>query len=193
MNPKVFKIVFLSLVILTALVPVSFAQQTDDTAQTVQNEQVMGEEDRLPFMQTEETAVSKESGSSLLLVFRTLGAMVLIVGLIFFGAWGLKKMGFGNLKTASVENAPDLTILSSVSLGSGRTISTVRFGERVLLVGSTAQSFTLLADESDNETEFSGTPRSVAEMLAEENDSFAAELMQAEDNLENWQRQGETI
>ena len=120
--------------------------------------------------------------------------MLLIVGLIFFGAWGLKKLGFGNSKAKSVEDAPDLDdSYHSVSLGSGRTISTVRFGERILLVGSTAQSFTLLADESDKETSGNSKPRSVAEMLAEENDSFEDEFARAETNLSDWTAEGDKI
>lgn len=181
------KIIFF-LVIFAATFSVCPAQDAAN-----QNAENQNNYERLPFMQNENNsgAANSEPGSGGLIV-RTLGAMVLIVGVIFFGAWGLKKLGFGNLKTDSAEDVPDLAILSSVSLGGGRTISTVRFGEKILLVGSTAQSFTLLADgDTDNEIASLNQPRSVAQMLAEENDSFSAALEKAEFDFADWSEKGE--
>jgi flagellar biogenesis protein FliO len=75
--------------------------------------------------------------------------------------------------------------LTSVSLGNGRTISTVRFGERILLVGSTAQNFTLLAEEALKPAETSLLQtRSVAELLDEEVADFDAEFERAEARLD---------
>ncbi len=133
----------------------------------------MGENDRLPFMESEQNASGGEVGSGGLLL-RAVGSMALIVGLIFVAAWGLKKYGFTGIKSAAGTDDPELTVISTVSLGSGRSISTVRFGEKILLVGSTAQSFTLLADSAANGTpappaaQSESGPRSVAELLAEE-------------------------
>ena len=185
--------IFSGLLIFFAAFSAGFAQETA-TQNQVQNQteqrqsaETFGENDRLPFMQTTDSPANNEPSSGGLLI-KTLGAMFLIVGLIFFGAWGLKKLGFGNFKTAAAEDAPDLTILTSISLGSGRTISTVRFGDRTLLVGSTAQSFTLLAEDAENEfLSETDKPRSVAEMLAAESEiSFADELAEAEMNLSDW-------
>ena len=188
-----FKKILYSLLVLTALTSAGYAQNQDKHQMPVQPTEVLGENDRLPFMQTENAAANNEPSSGGLLI-RTLGAMILIVGLIFFGAWGLKKMGIGNFKSDPGDDAPNLAILSSVSLGSGRTISTVRFGERILLVGSTAQAFTLLADESEIEMPIDKKTRSVAEMLAEESgDSFASELVRAELNFDDRQAKGERI
>ena len=194
MKLSLFKNLIACVLLLTAFAPAFFAQDASENQEEVkQNTQTLGENERLPFMRTEDSAANSEPGSGGLLI-RTLGAMLLIVGLIFFGAWGLKKLGFGNLKSNSAENAPDLTILSSVSMGSGRTISTVRFGERILLVGSTAQSFTLLADDTEDEPVSKIQPRSVAEMLAEESENdFASELAQAEMNFDVWNKKGEQI
>ena len=119
--------------------------------------------------------------------------MLLIGGLIFFGAWGAKKLGFGNSNSNGLPGDLDLAILSSVSLGNGRTISTVRFGERVLVVGSTPQSFTLLAEDVSGEKVSQRTSRSVAEMLAEENDSFGDEFERAQTELNSRQEKGATI
>ncbi len=141
-------------------------------------------------MQTEQNSESQEPGSGGLLL-KTLGAMLLIVGLIFFGAWGAKKLGFGGIRSSV--NDGDLAILSSVSLGNGRTILTVRFGERVLVVGSTPQSFTLLAEDAGNDKDLLQNSRSVAEMLAEETGSFDDTFEQAQNRLNGWDGRSERI
>jgi flagellar biogenesis protein FliO len=148
-----------------------------------QNTEIMGEDDRLPFMQNQESQAAQEPGSGSLLL-KTLGAMLIVVGLIFGGAWGLKKLGFGNFNQKNAADDLDLAILTSVSLGSGRTISTIRFGERILLVGSTAQNFTLLAEESKPDAVSLLQTRSVAELLDEEETAFVAEFAKAEARLD---------
>ena len=191
MKLSFLKKIICCLLLFAAFTPPCSAQETNPNQPASQNSEVSGEYENLPFMKTEAVAQNETSSGSLLL--RTLGAMLLIVGLIFFGAWGMKKLGFGNIKSNSAEDAPELTILSSVSLGGGRTISTIRFGEKILLIGSTAQSFTLLADDAENETDSKIKPRSVAEMLAGETDPFADRLMQAELDLDAWETKGEKI
>lgn len=172
------KLVILFLLLLSA--PVYFAQ---NSAQPTPNQpEVMGDDDRLPFMQNDQTQSMPEPSSGGLLL-KTLGAMMLIVGLIFGGAWGAKKLGFGNSNSKGSEDDLNLTVLHSVSLGSGRTISTVRFGERVLLVGSTAQAFTLLAEEKSGAPASLLQSRSVAEMLGEEIIPFEFEFNKAEARL----------
>ena len=181
---------FLGLLFVVAgLAQIGFAQQnqaqtlpTQQTTQTTaQNLEPLGEDEAIPFMREQEKEAQASGVTTGGLLVKTLGAMLLIVGLIFFGAWGLKKVGFNPLKKQADADVPDLSVLSSVSLGTNRTLSVVKFGERVLLVGSTAQSFTLLADKGEmtaDEEEFSSSnPRSVGEMLAEEsasNDTKAA-------------------
>ena len=143
-------------------------------------------DDRLPFMQTEQTATAPAEPSNAGLMIKSLGAMLLIVGLIFFGAWGLKKFGFGGFKAKDSADTLTLSIVSTLSVGTNCSLSVVQFGQRTLLVGSSPQSFTLLADET-NEAEYSATnSRSVAEMLAEEN-SFAEELQR---KIDFWTEKG---
>lgn len=156
-------------------------RQTQPAAPAAQSAEPLGENETIPFMRQQEKEAQTSGVSTGGLMVKTIGAMLLIVGLIFFGAWGLKKVGFNPLKKEAAGDAPDLSVLSSVSLGTNRTLSVVKFGRRVLLVGSTAQSFTLLADKGEmtaDEEEFStSNPRSVGEMLAEEaasNDTKAA-------------------
>jgi flagellar biogenesis protein FliO len=158
------KSIVLKLVLLFALAPVALAQSPEITRP----------DDRLPFMQSEQTATAPEPGNAGLFL-KSFGAMLLIVGLIFCGAWGLKKFGYGKFKTDESADAPTLSVLSTLSVGTNCSLSIIQFGQRTLLVGSTPQSFTLLADET-NEADFSpANSRSVGEMLAEEK-SFADEL-----------------
>ncbi len=192
MKFKTFQTTLFFLFVLAILAPGFSAQEKEADSKTETQVEVLKENEGLPFMQKKTTPALKQTSSGGYLL-KTLGATFLILGLIFFGAWGLKKLGLGNFKTNDDDSAPDLTILSSVSPGSGRTLSVVRFGERTLLVGSTAQSFTLLADESDENPPFEGNPRSVAEMLAEDNASFDDELKQAEQRFSWAQNQGGQI
>lgn len=162
--------------------------------------QPLGEDERIPFMQSDETAKQSDVGGGSL-ILRTFGAMLLIVGLIFFGAWILKRSGYGASPAKMLSDAPELVLLTSVSMGNGKTISTVRFGEKILLVGATAQSFTLLAEDfkTENLTAETGeefnfqNPRSVAELLAEENFDFESEFANARERLRHFEEKGERI
>ena len=142
--------------------------------------------DRLPFMaestRQEEQAAPSTGG----LMLRTLGALLLIVGLIAAAAWGLRRFG-GARFGKPVEDAPSLSVLNSVALGDKRSIAVIRFGERTMLIGSTAQSITLLAEETTQP--LASTLPSVAEMLGEpEAIAFADQLAAAEigEQLESW-------
>lgn len=178
------KLLILPALLLLALAPHCLAQETPQpAAPNQQAAEIMGEDDRLPFMQNQETQAVPETSSGGLL-FKTLGAMLLVVGLIFGGAWGAKKLGLGNFSPKHAEDDVNLKVLTSVSLGSGRTISTIRFGERVLLVGSTAQSFTLLAEEEKPHDASPLPTRSVAEMLDEEMIPFDTEFAKAQARLD---------
>lgn len=170
------------------------AQETaNQTQQTTQNAEIMGENDSLPFMQNDRNSASAEPTSGGLLL-KTLGSMFLIIGLLFVGAWGAKKYGLFGAKAIIAEDAPDLKIMSSVTVANGQMISAVRFGERVLLVGSTANSFTLLAEEFDeDENLIEKKPKSVSDLLAEENASFGKELKTAQNRLNVWNEKGSKI
>lgn len=142
------------------------------------------ESDRLPFMAEEQRASDPPSAAGLLA--RTFGALLLIVGLIVAGAWGLKKFG-GARFGAAAEDAPPLRVVSTVPLGDKRSLAVVRFGTRTLLVGCTPQAMTLLAEEKltdeGNRADGAGNEppfRSVADLLSSDDpDAFAAELAQA--------------
>ena len=176
------KIILLTLLLLLAW-KTTTAGQSQPPAGRVPPE-TLGENERLPFMteHSEDGSANStaEPGTGGLL-FRTLGALLLIGGLIFAAAWGFKKFGAGTFGRVALD-APDLAVISTVSLGTNRSLAVVRFGAQTLLIGATAQSLTLLAAENPLiEQEFTGYPtRSVAELLAAGIDdgeiSFAAEL-----------------
>ena len=176
-------------VVWVALTPLAPAQTPAEKAPEnapAESAQTSASDDRLPFMPHEEARGTADSVGTGGIILKTFGAMLIIVGLIFFAAWGLKKFGFGP-KASADSDAPELAIVSTVTVGSGRTISSIKFGSRVLLVGSTPQSFTLLADSSDGADDdpfpaASASPRSVAELLEAE-DSFEKEFAKADAGL----------
>lgn len=172
------------LLMFCVLASTGVSQAPETNKPETQATEQMGENDRLPFMQTAETGDPAEPSSSGLLI-KTIGAMLLVVALIFAGAWVAKKAGFGGTKVSVSEDNPALAVLTSVSMGSGRTISTVRFGDRFLLIGVTPQAITLLAEETKDVPLQSS--RSVAEMLAEENGSFVDEFENARARLGLWE------
>lgn len=135
----------------------------------------MGENDRLDFMLAEEVERPQEPSSSGL-VIKSVGALALIIALLFVGTWSLRKLGFGGKKPTAGADQVNLAIVSSIAMGGGRTLSTIQFGDRILLVGATAQSFTLLAEELPFENDFTENPRSVADLLAGDDRSFEEEL-----------------
>lgn len=138
------------------------------------------EAERLPFTLDEAKGASVEAPSASGLLLRTLGALLLIVGLIVGAGWGLRRFGGARFGAARKE-APELTVLSSVSLGNRRSLAIVRFGERNLLIGTTGEAVTLLATEEvlGGETH-APVPRSVADLLkANEAKEFEEELKAA--------------
>jgi flagellar protein FliO/FliZ len=151
--------------------------------QTVAPVEDKGVNDRLPFMADSEKESHEPAPSATGLLLRTLGALLLIVGLIVAAAWGMKRFG-GARFGAPKEDAPALAVLNSIALGERRSVAILRFGERTLLIGSTPQAVTLLAETV---TEHSA-PRmqSVADMLGQTSlsESFADELTSAEIGLD---------
>lgn len=177
MRTSFFTYLVCAIAMFLAAAPVVLAQNTPPATANQPAAEVMTEDDRLPFMQSEDSPAPREPSSSGL-VIKSIGALVLVIGLLFFGTWTLKKLGFGGKKATNGEEM-NLAIISSIAMGGGRTISTIQFGERVLLVGATAQNFTLLAEENPVDAITGRNPMSVAEMLADEGMSFEEEFAMA--------------
>ncbi|HYE74505.1 MAG TPA: hypothetical protein VEF04_14295, partial [Blastocatellia bacterium] len=99
--------------------PTSSPAPTQASATTPQNNSVntqsappaSTDNDRLPFMIEERQEAPAPSGAGL--IMRTLGALMLIVGMIAAGAWALKKYGGSRFGSASPD-APALQVMSSV-------------------------------------------------------------------------------
>lgn len=161
---------------------------TDSRSPQSENRPQSGDE-RLPFMAADRERTGELSGaeqpSVAGLLLRTLGALLLIVGMIVFATWWLRRYGGARFGRA-VKDAPVLEVLSTVPLGERRSLSVVRFGSSTLLIGSTAQGLTLLATEAqanDEPKEESRVPArvSVADLLEREAaPDFAHELAQAD-------------
>lgn len=179
--PKIFSLLMLVLTLATFSI-FSVGQEAPKPIEQPVAAEPLGENDRIPFMVSEEGAVTAEPSSTGLLL-KTLGSMALIIGLIFAAAWAAKKLGYGSAKTVDPDSQIALSVLTSVSLGNGRNISAIRFGSRTLLVGSTPQAFTLLAEDEKNDELQKATPRSVAEMLADDNISFEDHFEKASSQL----------
>lgn len=107
------------------------------------------------------------------LLARTAGALIIVLGLIIGGAVLLRRFGLAKA-SPTMGDAPELVVLSSVTLGRERSLSVVRFGSRTLLIGSTPHAVTLLTEEENEEPAPVG---SVADLL---NEDFAAELERAD-------------
>jgi flagellar protein FliO/FliZ len=130
--------------------------------------------DRRSFLADERSEIAASAPSAGSLLLRTLGALLLIIGLVVASAWALKRVGgarFGSPR----EDAPELAVIATVALGDRRSIAAVRFGERTLLLGSTSQGITLLATEEGTPRSFQPPVRSVADLLqASEEQTVAA-------------------
>jgi flagellar biosynthetic protein FliO len=147
-------------------------------------------DDHIPFMADTRAVTETEGPSAAGLLVRALGALLIIVGLIAAGGWGLRRLG-ATRSTGQRADAPDLAVLATVPLGDRRALAVVRFGERVLLIGSTSQSITLLATEEANRPE-ELRARSVADLLRTEAGSFDHELMMAT-KRGDWAESGEEV
>lgn len=140
------------------------------------------EDDKLAFMNTPERDPRESAPGAGGLLLRTFAALLLIVGLIVAAAWTLKRLGGARFGTPK-DNAPELAVLNSLSLGDKRSLSIVRFAGRTILLGSTAQSLTLLAEIDVEERQ--PVSRTVAELLCDdESQSFADELLSAANSID---------
>lgn len=126
--------------------------------------------ERLPFMKQGPAESSSEAPSAGGLLLRTFGALLLVLGLLVAAAWGLRRFGGGRFAGGPAAEV-DLAVIATLPLGERRSVSAVRFGDQVLLLGATAQTVTLLAKSARPVVEPpSAQPRmrSVAELLAED-------------------------
>ncbi len=121
----------------------------------------------LPFKLNDRQVLATEAPSAGGMLLRTFGALLLIVGCIAAAGWGLRYFGLINFGKQQSE-AAGLKVLDTVPLGERRTLTLVKFGERTLLIGSTPQGLTLLAEqaeETEPEANYRPTVRTVTDLL----------------------------
>lgn len=121
----------------------------------------------LPFKLNDRNQLATETPSAGGMLLRTFGMLALIVGFIAAAGWGLRYFGIINFGKQQSE-AAGLKVLDTVTLGERRTLTLVKFGERTLLIGSTPQGLTLLAEQSDEvppEVNYRPTVRTVTDLL----------------------------
>ena len=91
----------------------------------IRAEQAPAANDRLPFMADSQRDNLDQAPSTGGLLLRTVGALLLIVGLILAASWGMKRFA-GARFGAPKEDAPQLAILNSLSLGDKKSLAIVR-------------------------------------------------------------------
>lgn len=130
----------------------SATSSTDSTSATTET-QATGQikptdsdsDDRLPFMTASQDGADGDQPSSLGLLARTFGALLLVIGLLIASVWCLRRIKGGPF-TSSNEDA-HLSVLKSVAIGDRRSLIVVRFDDKTLLLGATPQSITVLASD----------------------------------------------
>jgi flagellar biogenesis protein FliO len=134
----------------------------------------------LPFMAAGARHESEsEAPSAVGLLARTIGALLVVLGLAVGGGWLLRRLSGARFGAAEAGPA-GLRLISTLSLGERRTLSVVSFGGRTLLIGSTAQTISLLAEADDEEgVEAAALARPVADLLRD-SDSFEGRLAAAD-------------
>jgi flagellar biosynthetic protein FliO len=122
----------------------------------------------LPFKLNERQQLATEAPSAGGMLLRTFGALLLIVGLIAAAGWALRHFGVINFGKQH-SDAAGLKVLDTVQLGDRRTLTLVKFGERTLLIGSTPQGLSLLAEQAEElelpQGDYMPTVRTVTDLL----------------------------
>jgi flagellar biosynthetic protein FliO len=115
------------------------------------------EDDTIPFMKREAERAKFASGDGFALG-RALGALLLVLGLLAFGVFLVKR--FGPNRTPAQSAPVAVAVLKSVPLGDRRALLVVHFAGKNLLLGSTPHGISLL--DSDDDLAPAAAPTSVA-------------------------------
>ena len=85
-------------------------------------------------------------GISLFSIFRTIGTLGLMIGLMFLLARFARRRQIKPLGKATGEGIGEIHIVAKRSLGQHSSISVVRIGKRVLVVGQSAHQVNVLSE-----------------------------------------------
>lgn len=118
------------------------------------------------LLASEEPQTVAEAPNLVASLFRMLGALGIVLGLILLGFWLLKRFGKTWNKTTNSLN-PGVEILNQRSIGHRRQLMVVRWEGRRLLLGATPESIHTLASEIDTEgmTETESFGRELSEAI----------------------------
>lgn len=100
--------------------------------------------DSLPFMK-EDPQNPTEQITGFGLFVRTIGALLIILGLLVSGTWLMRRSSAIGLNVSTDESS--LTVISTKNIGEKQSLSVVKFGNKTLLLGTTTQSINVLAME----------------------------------------------
>lgn len=97
-------------------------------------------------------------------VLITLGYLCLLLGIIFFAYWLMKKLGFHGMGVHAGKNAPQL--MSRLMLGNRQSVAVVRYREKDMVIGVTENNINLIREfEAEDSEPESGERRSFASLL----------------------------
>lgn len=162
--------------------------QAEPAKEQEEKPQPMKANERIPFMAEDQPETTKASTEGSVWM-NVLGAIAIVLGLLFVGTWLIKKFGLFGVPNDIDSSKSDLELIASVSPRPGQTISVVNFNGENLLVGSTDQGFTLLSKQPQqlknaNVTSFP-TPVPVSSLLLDSDENlFENRLEEAENNIE---------
>lgn len=107
-----------------------------------------------------------DTGSTVLV---TLGYLCLMLGVIFFAYWLLKRLGFHGMGVRTSKDGPQL--LSRLMLGGRQSVAVVRYRDKDLLIGVTEERINLLKEyEADDEVGETPEPMTFANLLKRKTD-----------------------
>jgi len=101
----------------------------------------LNEEIKDPLSYSNDLA-QREPVSPVFLVFRIVGSLALLGALIMAVVWGIRKSGV--LDPVALKPDSSLELLDELVTGTGSSIVLVRFEEKVLLVGQTGSSMSVI-------------------------------------------------
>ncbi|SOB58612.1 Flagellar protein [Pseudodesulfovibrio profundus] len=102
-----------------------------------------------------------DTGSTILV---TLGYLCLLLGVIFFAYWLLKRLGFGGMGVHRGKGAPQL--LTRLMLGNRQSVAVIRYRDKDMVLGVTEDNITLLKEfEADDDDLEADTSSGFAAML----------------------------
>ena len=114
--------------------------------------------------------------------WRTIGALAAVVGLIVFLSWGYRAMAGGQLGLLNRTRCPGLIeVVSRTALTPRQSMYLVRVGNRMILVGQTAEQLRTLDVIDDSET----VARLAGQSISQQQQSSTAEFRSCLDKEES--------